>query len=160
VDGVLYPDGASVPSGDTCNTCSCENGARVCTLIACPEPVGCGARLGDTCGDNEYCAYEEGSYCGAADATSVCKPRPEVCAEIYAPVCGCDDRTYENACAAARAGVGYSTRGPCPGDGAGCEVDGVLYPDGASGITAPDGCNTCFCSNGNLGCTKRACVEE
>jgi hypothetical protein len=160
VDGVVYPDGSSVPSGDSCNSCTCSAGRRLCTLIACPEAVACGARLGDTCSPDEYCAYEEGAYCGAADATAFCRPRPEACTRIYDPVCGCDGVTYSNACTAAMAGQGYSERGECEGTGESCEVDGVTYPDGTGGIPAPDGCNICFCSNGSLGCTLRLCPEE
>jgi hypothetical protein len=33
---------------------------------------------------------------------------------IYAPVCGCDGQTHSNACAAAMAGTGVSSTGPCP----------------------------------------------
>lgn len=39
-----------------------------------------------------------------------------------------------------------------------CEVDGVVYDDGATGVPAPDGCNTCTCSAGELTyCTEIAC---
>ena len=31
----------------------------------------CGARAGNTCPADEYCAYEPGQLCGAADAQSV-----------------------------------------------------------------------------------------
>ncbi|HET7543299.1 MAG TPA: hypothetical protein VFK05_25675, partial [Polyangiaceae bacterium] len=44
-------------------------------------PVGkaCGARAGNTCGPDEYCAYVAGDDCGAADAEATCKPRPQAC---------------------------------------------------------------------------------
>jgi hypothetical protein len=158
VNGVVYPEGSSVPSGDTCNTCACNDGSVVCTLKLCPEPAICGGLTGATCPADQYCAYE-GDNCGAADQTALCKPRPDVCADIYEPVCGCDGRTYGNACEAAATGVGYAYEGPCETAGQSCEVNGVTYPDGSSGIPAPDGCNICSCIDGNLACTKRACVE-
>jgi len=79
-------------------------------------PLGkvCGARAGDTCGETEYCAYEAGQYCGAADASATCKPRPQMCTRDYRPVCACDNKTYGNACSAAAAGQGVLTLGECP----------------------------------------------
>lgn len=35
-NGKIYKNGESVPSGDKCNTCSCDNGQIACTLMACP----------------------------------------------------------------------------------------------------------------------------
>lgn len=74
----------------------------------------CGARAGDTCKADEYCAYEAGQYCGAADASATCKPRPEMCTRDYRPVCGCDNKTYGNPCSAAAAGQGVLSIGECP----------------------------------------------
>jgi hypothetical protein len=156
--GVTYPDGSdNIPASDGCNICSCARGTLRCTLRACPVPKACGARAGNTCTANEYCAYTEGLYCGAADAEAVCRPRPDACDTVYAPVCGCDGQTYANSCVASRAGSGVLHAGPCTGVGRSCVVNGVTYPDGSSNIPAGDGCNVCGCSDGVLGCTKKAC---
>jgi hypothetical protein len=60
-----------------------------------------------------YCAFKLEQKCGNGDATSVCKPRPEVCTEEYKPVCGCDAKDYGNVCDAARAGTAVMKMGTC-----------------------------------------------
>lgn len=98
--------------------------AIVAALAACepatPEaPPGsgdtamCGGLQGLACGPGTFCSFAPGAQCGAADQTGVCMPRPEVCTEQYAPVCGCDDQTYSNACHAAMAGVSVLHGGEC-----------------------------------------------
>ena len=72
----------------------------------------CGGLAGFACDNGEFCLFPTGT-CGAADETGVCTPVPEVCAEIYAPVCGCDDRTYGNQCEAYGAGVSILHDGEC-----------------------------------------------
>lgn len=88
-------------------------GVSIVSEDACPT-VACGGRAGNTCDDTQYCDFERGAICGRADGQGTCAARPEVCAEIYQPVCGCDNVTYENECSAAVAGVGVLQDGACP----------------------------------------------
>lgn len=80
------------------------------------QPRACGGLLGLQCVAGEYCSFAPDAICGAADATGICKGIPEVCPEIFAPVCGCDGKTYESSCVAAGNGVSAATDGPCPED--------------------------------------------
>jgi len=67
-----------------------------------------------TCDEpREYCHREIRDMCGAADAPGICRERPMVCTEEYAPVCGCDGNTYPNECAANRDGVSAASKGEC-----------------------------------------------
>jgi hypothetical protein len=80
-----------------------------------------GAATGETCGGiggvqcaaaGDFCKTEVGQ-CDVADAQGTCSTKPQVCTEQYMPVCGCDNKTYGNACEAAAAGVNVAAAGKC-----------------------------------------------
>ncbi len=75
----------------------------------------CGGKLGGTCQAGEFCAYELGAQCGAADQTGKCTAASGACDAVYQPVCGCDGKTYSNECTANLASTSVQAVGPCPG---------------------------------------------
>jgi len=104
-----------------------------------------GGKVGDACGgfaaNVRPCApglFCEGSFPELAcvpDVGGTCQVLPEVCDLIYAPVCGCNQKTYANDCQRQAAGVSKLSNGACPADGTGGATGSGGTDGGAGGNT-------------------------
>lgn len=90
----------------------------------------CGGKRGLRCPAGEFCDFDAGS-CGASDQPGRCRAIPTLCTREFAPVCGCDDVTYGNACSASAAGVSLRAQSACPTPCrvAGCSSERCVGPD-------------------------------
>ena len=115
-----------------------------------------GCQSNDDGAIGEYCAKEPGD----CDGTGTCTTIPDVCINVFDPVCGCDGNTYTNSCFAAAAGVNVAFDGSCePSLGRCCQggVAGVVclvntedecmssgqFISWEEGLDCPDGDATC-----------------
>src|SRR5688572_11515223 len=103
-------------------------GAKGCDALVGNDPVPkvCGGLTGAACARGQFCEFAPEAQCGAADATGLCRPIPEVCTTQDEPVCGCDDTTYSNPCNANMAGVSVASDGECSPGGGGRTCGGLL----------------------------------
>lgn len=93
--------------------CECDGGNVSCNPNSSIRDTRC--KLGaNECAGDDYCAVTEGRcLLNIAEIFGRCQPLPEMCTFNMDPVCGCDNETYSNECAAAAAGVNVAFVGEC-----------------------------------------------
>lgn len=163
-DNKPYPLGASFPSADGCNTCSCTAGGMIaCTERACADsgmPADGGTDAPGMCfdanGKTAPCAPDGGP-------AGVCMPGVDQ---------SCNDNVMMNSIAGkcrpdATCDCGAGTKNPATGrcvpsgTAAGCTYDGVTYPVGSKFMCTVDaGCNDGVCVCATPGVTVPLCGGE
>jgi hypothetical protein len=126
--GTCDPIPASCTNATPLTVCGCDGktyasrcdaqaaGTSVNTLGPCP----CGGPAGTACEAGKYCQFTAGT-CTTPDPAGTCVtvPAAGTCSAFSSPVCGCDGKTYDNACVAAEQKISVAATGLCPCGGPG-----------------------------------------
>jgi hypothetical protein len=99
-DGGTYPNACVARSA----------GTSVAHAGACRQR--CAGIAGLPCPEGQVCDLDPGG-CDIVDWQGTCVPKPDVCLEIFRPVCGCDGVTYPNDCQRIATGAQKDHGGRC-----------------------------------------------
>ena len=72
----------------------------------------CGGIGGIQCDTGLFCQKKPGT-CQVIDASGICTRVPQICPKHILPVCGCDNKTYNNDCERQQAMVSLAHKGKC-----------------------------------------------
>lgn len=94
-DGARYADGESFPAGNSCNTCTCNDGKVACTRSSCSTPLCV----------HEGVSYEVGARFNASDGCNTCSCEQDgvvSCTQISCDSCQEVEEDYRQAIDAAK----------------------------------------------------------
>ena len=78
-----------------------------------PDGATCTTDKGKACRVGAYCKREYGACIAVPKGEGVCRPIPDICSDEVRPVCGCNGKTYENACLAEIDDANIAHEGSC-----------------------------------------------
>jgi hypothetical protein len=116
----------------------------------------CGGLAGLPCAAGEICDLPTGHCC--CDYFGTCAAKPQVCAAVYQPVCGCDGRTYANDCTRQAAGVSKLSDGACATGDAGATTCGQVTTQAE--CDSRSDCHSVFVDPGTCGCASPGCCAH
>lgn len=73
----------------------------------------CEVTGGKACKAGLYCKRPFGACVADPAGRGVCTPIPDICSDEYKPVCGCNGKTYTNACMAEIDDANIAHEGSC-----------------------------------------------
>ncbi|XP_072290734.1 kielin/chordin-like protein [Eucyclogobius newberryi] len=156
VNGHDFPNGASIPTGDRCQECTCLNGdvrcsPLPCPVLSCPSPV---HRVGDCCQSCDQCEYEAQLYTEGQKFSST----RDACLQCHCSAGQVSCEHMASSCPPLRCSNPARSAGQCCPLCKECEYERRVYANGNVFTPAGNGpCLQCTCKNGNVNCHQEKC---